>query len=290
MTRYYGRLPKTEDARDFKAIPRAPHTGAFVDLSGNFPDAPYDQGSLGSCVSNGVAAALDFARVKSHADPYDSPSRLFIYYNGRVLAGDPIDQDTGLQIRDGFKAVATYGAPREIEWPYNVARFADKPTNLTYLDALKDEAGIYGAVEQGSIDAMIASGYPVVFGFDVYDSFESAKTASTGIMSVPDLATERLLGGHCVVAVSTPRDGSLCGGEPGVLYRKCRNSWGTGWGQSGHFWMPVEVMDGSECSDFWQVTTTKDASAPTPPAPSPTPVPTPAGCGWLSKILRALGL
>ena len=279
--RAYGCLEKTPDVRDYTFQAPRPYTGAFVDLSGLFPQKPYNQLNLGSCVSQGTAAVVDFVRAKQGLPPLGPPSRLFIYYQGRLRAGYPLNQDTGLQIRDGFIVIAKDGAPPESDWAYDVARFAEKPAARAYTDGQADQAVKFGAVAKADIDATIASGYPVAFGFTVRESFESDTTAATGVMPAP-AAGEKALGGHCVVAVSTPKDGAdIPGGVPGVKYRKCRNSWGHDgtWGapdDPGHFWMPVAVMDGSESSDFWVVTLMEDPHAPTPPQPGPPPLPGPS--------------
>lgn len=279
----YGCLPKTPDDRDYAFAPPETYTGAFVDLSTGFPQPPYDQGQLGSCVSNGTAAVIDYARAKQGLKPLDPPSRLFIYYVGRVITGQPINQDTGLQVRDGLTVANKYGAPPETDWPYNIAEFAVQPPTTAYADAVLDEAVKFGAVTAANIDATIASGYPVLLGFPVYSSFESTQTAQTGVMPVPNKATEQLLGGHCVVFCSTPKDGSLIpGGVPGVQYRLTRNSWGHDgtWGiptQPGYFWFPVSEVTDGDASDFWVLTTVSDPNAPTPtPTPNPTPTPAPS--------------
>ena len=273
----YGCLPKTPDARDYQFRVTAPYSGAFVDLSAGFPEAPYDQGQLGSCVSNGTAAILDYARAKQGLAALRRPSRLYIYWYGRELSGQPIDQDTGLQVRDGLTVVSNLGAPPEDQdWPYDITKFAQRPPLKADADAKLDEAVKFGAVNVADIDATIASGYPIVFGFTVHSSFESAAVAQTGVMPVPKHG-EKDLGGHCVVACSTQIDGAQIGGIPGVKYRLVRNSWGHdgSWGlpsKPGYFYMPVSVMDGPEASDFWVLTGVSDPNGPTPP-PSPAPFP-----------------
>jgi C1A family cysteine protease len=64
----------------------------------------YDQGQLGSCTGNGIAGAIEFDQRKQGTREF-TPSRLFIYYNERVIEGT-VTQDAGAQIRDGIKAVA----------------------------------------------------------------------------------------------------------------------------------------------------------------------------------------
>lgn len=66
----------------------------------------------------------------------------------------------------------------------------------------------------------IAGGYPFVFGFTVYESFESEQVAQTGIVPMP-APGETVVGGHCVVAV---------GYDDSKRTFIIRNSWGTGWG------------------------------------------------------------
>jgi C1A family cysteine protease len=91
----------------------------------------------------------------------------------------------------------------------------------------------------------LASGLPFVFGFSVYDSFESQEVARTGVVPMPDTATEQLLGGHAVLAV---------GYDDADQRFVVRNSWGEGWGDGGYFTMPYAYLtERSLASDFWAI-------------------------------------
>ena len=88
----------------------------------------------------------------------------------------------------------------------------------------------------------LAEGYPFVFGFTVYESFESQKVARTGIANMP-AKKERTIGGHAVMAVGFDQS------EKRFLVR---NSWGAKWGKDGYFTMPYEYVE-TLADDFWTI-------------------------------------
>jgi hypothetical protein len=198
----------------------------------------------GNCTANGVEGAVGYD-MRKQALPFFPLSRLFEYYNSRALEGT-VKQDAGATIRDAMKALAANGYCPETDWPYVVSKFATKPPKTAYTDALKHRPIQYQAVVQslGQIEACLASGLPIVFGFDVYTSFESDAVAKTGIVPMPKKG-EALLGGHCVV---------LCGYSHTAQTFLVRNSWGASWGQKGYCVFPYAYLLGSMASDFWTCT------------------------------------
>ena len=61
------------------------------------------------------------------ARKFSDLSRLFLYYNERVIEGT-VDHDSGAFIRDGIKSLAKQGVCTEPEWPYKISRFTKKPS------------------------------------------------------------------------------------------------------------------------------------------------------------------
>jgi C1A family cysteine protease len=199
-----------------------------VDLRAECPKIVYDQGELGSCTANAIAGGLEFDRIKEGLSDF-IPSRLFIYYNERVMEGS-VGTDSGAQICDGIKSVGSIGAPPETDWPYNIAEFAVKPPPKAYKDAPLDRAVQYQRVTQvlAQMKGCLASGYPFVYGFTVYQSFESPQLASTGIVSMP-ASGEKMLGAtRCLPwDMTTARSASWCGirGVPAGVWEgisRCR--------------------------------------------------------------------
>jgi C1A family cysteine protease len=239
----YGWHPDLPDARDhFYSAPLAKALPPAVDLRPNCPPV-YDQGQLGSCTANAIAAAIEFDRKKENLTDF-VPSRLFIYYNERVMEGT-VPYDAGGQIRDGIKSVAKIGAPPEADWPYDIAKFADKPPAKALTDAKLDRALRYQRLVNylQQLQGCLASGFGFVFGFTVYESFESQTVAQTGVMPMPT-PSEKKLGGHAVMAV---------GYDNASRMMIVRNSWGTSWGKAGYFMMPYEFIISPNCSDFWTI-------------------------------------
>jgi C1A family cysteine protease len=243
----YGWLPDLPDERDhFYAAPVAATAvlPASADLRPQCPPV-YDQGQLGSCTANAIAGAIQFDRLKQQLAQVFVPSRLFIYYNERATE-HTVDSDSGAQIRDGIKSVAKLGDCPETEWPYTIARFKTKPSPECYADALRYRVVSYQRLTPvlSQLKGCLASGYPFVFGFTVYESFESPQVARTGHASLPG-SSERAIGGHAVVGV---------GYQDAKQWFIVRNSWGSGWGLKGYFTLPYAYLtDENLASDFWTI-------------------------------------
>jgi len=244
MNRRYGWRPDLPDHRDLKySLSFQGNLPKNVDLREHCPPV-YDQGQLGSCTANSIGAALEFEQIKKGVIEPFTPSRLFIYYNERDMEGT-IQSDAGAQIRDGVKSVNLLGACKEESWPYDVDKFAVKPSEDAYNQALSYQSLKYESVDQDvhSVKACLAAGDPIVFGFTVYSSFETDEVAQTGIMPVPS-RNESCLGGHAVMAV---------GYDDENKHIIVRNSWGEGWGDKGYFYMPYAFFFSNLTSDFWVI-------------------------------------
>jgi len=240
----YGWIRDLPDHRDlmFAAPALAAALPASTDLRAQCPKV-YNQGQLGSCTANAISAAVEFDLLKQDAKSDFMPSRLFIYYNERQIEGT-VGSDSGAQLRDGVKVVAKLGACPETDWPYVIAKFAAQPPQKAYADARKDEARSYLRVPQAlnQMKGCLAAGFPFVFGFTVYESFESPQVAKTGMVPMPTPG-EKVLGGHAVCAV---------GYKDAKQTFIVRNSWGPTWGDKGYCYMPYAYLtDASLASDFW---------------------------------------
>lgn len=250
----YGWLPDLPDGRDLlyaappKPLAKLPDK---VDLRSKCPPV-YDQGQLGSCTGNAIAAAFEFDQMKQRRKAF-TPSRLFIYYNERAIEGT-IESDSGAQIRDGVKSVAKQGVCNEENWPYVIADFRQKPPRACYTEGKANQAIQYLRVAQslGQMKGCLAEGYPFVFGFVVYESFESAEVAKSGHAPMPK-AHEAQLGGHAVLAV---------GYDEANQWFIVRNSWGKGWGMQGYFTLPYPYLtQPSLASDFWTIRQVEGSAA-----------------------------
>jgi C1A family cysteine protease len=244
----YGWVRDLPDSRDLLFSAAMETMGALpskVDLRPNCPTV-YDQGQLGSCTANAIAGAIEFDEIKEKKPSPWVPSRLFIYYNERVIEGT-VSSDSGAQLRDGVKAVANQGVCPDTDWPYVITKFKSKPPAKAFSDATQDKARQYLRIPQVSsqMKSCIASGFPFVFGFTVYESFESQQVASSGIVPMPNTSTEKVLGGHAVCAV---------GYDDSKQAFVVRNSWGPGWGLKGYCMMPYGyLLDAQLASDFWTI-------------------------------------
>lgn len=243
----YGWTPDLPDQRDLTyAAPRAVlrKLAPKIDLRKQCPPV-YDQGQLGSCTANAIGAAFEFELLKQSKSLDFMPSRLFIYYNERVIE-NTVNTDSGAQIRDGMKTVNKQGVCAEKIWPYNTNQFTQKPSAECYSTALEHQVLSYHRVTRtlSQMKGCLADGYPFVIGFTVYESFESESVAKNGKLNMPKKG-EQVMGGHAVLIVGYDDKSSRF---------IVRNSWGNGWGQKGYFTMPYDyLMNENLSDDFWTI-------------------------------------
>ena len=230
-------------APSFKAISQPVDLPPQVDLRSKRPPV-VDQGDLGSCTGNAIASAYEFDMMKQGLSVM-TPSRLFIYYNERVMEGTA-NQDSGAQIGDGIKVIANYGVCDETVWPYDIDQFTTKPSDAAYAEAQQHKALNYysDSADVNSIKQALAQGYPLVCGITIYQSFESSTVAGNGFVPMPRQG-EQCLGGHCVLVV---------GYDDSMQHFIFRNSWGPDWGDSGYFYLPYGYITPALVIDFWVIT------------------------------------
>ncbi len=243
IARSYGWVPDVPDHRDYlyKNIRRKLRPPKKIDLR-IFCSPVEDQGQLGSCTANALAGNMEFVDVKTPPSGYVDVSRLFIYYNERVLI-HTVKNDSGAMLRDGIKTLTKQGVCTEKSWPYLISKFTDKPPQTCFDEAKKRRIISYHRIlTHEERLSCLTEGYPFVFGFTVYESFESQTVAKTGVVPMPSKA-ERTVGGHAVMAV---------GYDDKSKRFLVRNSWGNGWGMSGYFTIPYKYLD-TLADDFWTI-------------------------------------
>ncbi|HTA19253.1 MAG TPA: C1 family peptidase [Polyangia bacterium] len=238
----YGWIPDAPDHRDVTYSAPALDSDVSVDLRPTCP-AIYDQGDIGSCTANAIAAAIEYDYLKARL-PAFTPSRLFIYYNARELVGT-IAADAGAMIRDGIKSIIQSGWCPEPLWPYEDDRLTTKPTDTCYTNATAYRTLSYQRVTPtlAQLKGCLASGYPFVFGFSVYESFEPS-VANTGRVALPS-HNESRLGAHAVLCV---------GYQDATQDFLIRNSWGAAFGTGGYCRMPYAyLLEDDLAADFWTI-------------------------------------
>lgn len=243
INQWYGWMPDRPDQRDrlYAAIAAPPKKlPASVDLR-PLCSPVENQGQLGSCTANALVGNLEFLEKKAGRTVTDL-SRLFVYYNERVMEGT-VSEDAGAMIRDGVKSLVKQGVCPEKQWPYNIAKFAKKPSAACFKAALGHQVISYHRIQSlTEMRSCLAEGYPFVFGFTVYESFESTTVARNGQLNLPK-KTEKNLGGHAIMAV---------GYNEATKRFTIRNSWGTDWGVKGYFTMPYDyAANNNLADDFW---------------------------------------
>lgn len=236
-----GWIPDRPSPRDFQATPNLATLPRLVDLRDHCT-AVEDQGQIGSCVANAAVGAMEYQRAKA-GEPAVDLSRLFVYFNGRRMAGRQ-DQDCGMTISEGMAAFLAYGAPSEKAWPYDPNLLMREPDPTAYEEARSYVPNEYARVNGSDhVKGALAQGFPVVFGISLpsrcYE--EAGRTGTMPIPSGGEIDAAKRECGHAMLLVGYDLDA-------GVFI--VRNSWGPQWGTKGYCRLSMDVFQ-SAVNDSW---------------------------------------
>lgn len=197
-----------------------PAPAAAVDLRPSLP-AVRDQGQRGTCLAFAVTAAHEIAR-SAPAVP-DDLSEEALYWGCKRTDGNWVG---GTTFDSASAAIARWGQPLEIVWPYDGTR-AD---GVAY--AAPSRAGSKGwfksglrrvATDLSDVRTFLGAGTPVALGLTVFDTLFSPDP--TGRIQEP-AAGSVPRGRHAVLAVGHQANELLI-----------RNSWGGSWALNGYAWI-----------------------------------------------------
>jgi hypothetical protein len=286
--RYLGWKRQPFDHRDFHFRPTLRVLRSLPqsrDLSGDMC-APLDQGAIGCCGPNTADECLMYDQ-KVEKLPVASLARLFIYYVTRMIMGT-LGQDSGVDNRSMLKGLNQYGAPPESMYPYVTSQYNNRPPQSVFDAALANRISNYAAVQvdllqmKGTID----TGFPFIFGSEVFQQIMSDQAAENGII-LPPKAGETPIGGHDITFCGFS-DVDLPGVKPGnkwpANHFRFRNHWvnsdGTPWGDGSYGYWPYDMATNTNyAGDFWVINAIPGASPapvpPTPPVPPAPPAPSP---------------
>ena len=220
-----------------------------------------DQGAIGACTAHAAIALVEYFEIRTQQKHIDA-SRLFLYKVTRNLLD--WQGDTGAYLRTAMEALVLFGVPPERYMPYVPERFDEEPSAFCYAFGQNFQTASYYRLDPlgtqpedllHEIKTSLAAGYPLMFGFTVYDSMGEAES-SEGKVPFPSLR-DRSVGGHAVAAVGYDDSVVIQNSEPGSLPTRgailIRNSWGPDWGTGGYGWLPYEFVLKGLAVDWWTI-------------------------------------
>lgn len=268
-----GCVKQAVDPRDRSYVPKFTHWTELKDIDLRDGCTPArSQGYIGSCTAFAATALFDFIRRKNSSVNW-LPSPLFTYYATR-LAANLENQNSGATVKEALKSTVRDGVCMERLWPYEQAKYTERPPEEAWTDAQKHQALEYLWIDDYDKNVWLNclnDGYPFMFGAYLYNSFfDPMISLMGGFIPEPDRENEKRVGGHCMMAVGYIKNYN------GKEYVIVQNSWGPDWGDRGYCYLPVSYMMSNDTFDFWTIKLTEkceeDSSDPVPEPVKPLPV------------------
>lgn len=227
-------IPVAAGARSFRELP-------WVDLTGEMPPVG-NQGSQGSCAAWSITyyqrTQLEYhERHWDLADPNHQFSPAFTY--NQVNGG----ADRGSGFANNMPLICEQGCASMADFPYDQYNCTRWPSESAYSHAIpfrtRDWAWfrIADTTGIGMVKQLLANGSTSSLSIAVWGNFDNIGQYHNTYCSSDRTGSNR--GGHLVTFVGY--DDTMTTHD-GVGAFKMVNSWGTGWGAHGYFWMSYEAV------------------------------------------------
>lgn len=233
-----------------------------VDLSPFMPPVK-SQGYQGSCVA--WATGYYFKTFQewyehkwnlSNLDHQFSPAFMYNQINGGV--------DAGAYTSDGFKLLCDFGCASLTDCPYDYTDSTSWPSESAYENGIPFRCeNLYwidcsNSTGLNRIKQLLADTGLAVTGISVWSNFDNINNFDTVYCVADTYGTIR--GGHAVTFVGYDDDKPT---NDGVGAFRMVNSWGTGWGNQGYWWMSYEATMSSDiCHGYAYYSTDKIGYSP----------------------------
>lgn len=230
--------PGSVDAAPRPLIFGSGGSSSSVDLSSELAMPPVgDQGMLASCVAWTCGyglASYEFARASGgdSAEPRRQASAADLYTKTLITQGQQglpslCGQGTSAEIAMGI--LAQFGVASSFEVPYSIGCVAPSSTRGFLLNSVRT----IRPSDTMSIRAMLDAHHPVALLAKTYTDFSQwgRGSGTSGVYVGNGIVNPQ--GNHAMLIV---------GYDDGRSAWRIMNSWGTGWGDRGFFWMSYQTM------------------------------------------------
>jgi len=213
----------------------------FVDNSAGLPPVG-NQSSQGSCTAWATAYyTLTYMQAQEYGwDLSDPAHRMSAAFTYNLINGGA---DSGSYPFDAFKVFEEMGCATEADMPYTASNCTDFPSKSAFQNGMQFRTLQTVSINTGTragvddLRAWIASGGIGATAMTVWPNFDGINGFDT-TYCVNDISGE-VRGGHAVTAVGYDDNRQT---SDGVGAFRMVNSWGTGWGDDGFWWMSYEAF------------------------------------------------